>query len=37
MAAPGWLPTLAFRYAKRLAVLASIPFLILAALMIWPT
>jgi hypothetical protein len=36
VAAPAWLPTLAFQYAKRLAMLALIPLLALAALVVWP-
>jgi hypothetical protein len=35
VAAPAWLPAFAFRYARRLGVLAMVPFLILAALLIW--
>jgi len=37
VAAPDWLPALAFRYGRRLGVLALVPFLILAGLLIWPT
>ena len=37
VAAPKWLPVYALRYSRRLGLLALVPFVILAGMLVWPS